>query len=101
MRANLYSLCIRITVPARGARQRDTANQPNSHGISRAGPWLVSALALSIDMNTYRIAVIAGDGIGQEVIPAGIEVLKTASPVVTLYGGVSPLTGGPKMVALR
>jgi tartrate dehydrogenase/decarboxylase / D-malate dehydrogenase len=30
-------------------------------------------------MNTYRIAVIAGDGIGQEVIPAGIEVLKTAA----------------------
>jgi tartrate dehydrogenase/decarboxylase/D-malate dehydrogenase len=29
-------------------------------------------------MKTHRIAVIAGDGIGQEVIPAGIEVLKTA-----------------------
>ena len=27
-------------------------------------------------MKTYRIAVIAGDGIGQEVIPAGIAVLK-------------------------
>ena len=26
-------------------------------------------------MKTYRIAVIAGDGIGKEVIPAGIEVL--------------------------
>jgi tartrate dehydrogenase/decarboxylase/D-malate dehydrogenase len=30
-------------------------------------------------MKTYRIAVIAGDGIGQEVIPAGMEVLKTAA----------------------
>ena len=30
-------------------------------------------------MTTYRIAVIAGDGIGQEVIPAGIDVLKTAA----------------------
>jgi tartrate dehydrogenase/decarboxylase/D-malate dehydrogenase len=30
-------------------------------------------------MKTYRIAVIAGDGIGQEVIPAGIEVLKSAA----------------------
>jgi len=30
-------------------------------------------------MNTYRIAVIAGDGIGQEVIPAGIEVLAIAA----------------------
>ena len=30
-------------------------------------------------MTTYRIAVIAGDGIGQEVIPAGIEVLKIAA----------------------
>ena len=30
-------------------------------------------------MKTYRIAVIAGDGIGQEVIPAGIGVLKAAA----------------------
>lgn len=28
-------------------------------------------------MNTYKIASIPGDGIGNEVIPAGIEVLKT------------------------
>jgi tartrate dehydrogenase/decarboxylase/D-malate dehydrogenase len=30
-------------------------------------------------MSTYRIAVIAGDGIGREVIPAGIEVLRAAT----------------------
>jgi tartrate dehydrogenase/decarboxylase/D-malate dehydrogenase len=30
-------------------------------------------------MKTYRIAVIAGDGIGKEVIPAGIQVLRTAA----------------------
>ena len=30
-------------------------------------------------MKTYRIAVIAGDGIGQEVIPAGIDVMKMAA----------------------
>jgi tartrate dehydrogenase/decarboxylase/D-malate dehydrogenase len=30
-------------------------------------------------MRTHRIAVIAGDGIGKEVIPAGIQVLKTAA----------------------
>jgi tartrate dehydrogenase/decarboxylase / D-malate dehydrogenase len=30
-------------------------------------------------MNTYRIAVLAGDGIGKEVIPAGVEVLKAAA----------------------
>ena len=30
-------------------------------------------------MRTYRIAVIAGDGIGQEVIPAGIRVLEAAA----------------------
>ncbi|MSO82351.1 MAG: tartrate dehydrogenase [Acidobacteria bacterium] len=30
-------------------------------------------------MNTYRIAVIAGDGIGQEVIPAGIDVMRIAA----------------------
>ncbi len=30
-------------------------------------------------MNTYRIASIAGDGIGQEVIPAGIDVVTAAA----------------------
>jgi len=30
-------------------------------------------------MNTYRIAVIAGDGIGKEVIPCGVEILKAAA----------------------
>ena len=30
-------------------------------------------------MKTYRIAVIAGDGIGQEVIPAGIDVMTRAA----------------------
>src|SRR5688572_13836036 len=30
-------------------------------------------------MRTHRIAVIAGDGIGKEVIPAGIEVMKMAA----------------------
>jgi tartrate dehydrogenase/decarboxylase/D-malate dehydrogenase len=30
-------------------------------------------------MKTYRIAVIAGDGIGKEVIPAGIDVLQMAA----------------------
>src|SRR5262245_54386808 len=30
-------------------------------------------------MTTYRIAVIAGDGIGKEVIPAGIAVLEAAT----------------------
>ena len=30
-------------------------------------------------MKTYRIASIPGDGIGTEVIPAGIEVLQKAA----------------------
>src|SRR5258706_15040857 len=30
-------------------------------------------------MNTHRIAVLAGDGIGKEVIPAGIDVLKASA----------------------
>ena len=30
-------------------------------------------------MNIYRIAVIPGDGIGREVIPAAIEVLEAAA----------------------
>ena len=32
-----------------------------------------------LDVQTFRIAVIAGDGIGQEVIPAGIEVVRRAA----------------------
>src|SRR5262245_61212442 len=31
------------------------------------------------EMKTYKIAVIAGDGIGKEVIPAGMKVLKMAA----------------------
>ncbi len=34
-------------------------------------------------MKTHRIAVLAGDGIGKEVIPAGVEVLNAAAT----YGG--------------
>jgi len=30
-------------------------------------------------MKTHRIAVIAGDGIGKEVVPAGIEILNLAA----------------------
>jgi tartrate dehydrogenase/decarboxylase/D-malate dehydrogenase len=30
-------------------------------------------------MPRYRIAVIPGDGIGKEVIPAGLEVLKAVA----------------------
>ena len=30
-------------------------------------------------MKTHRIAVIAGDGIGKEVIPAGIEIINLAA----------------------
>lgn len=30
-------------------------------------------------MNTYRVAVIPGDGIGQEVIPEGLKVLRAAA----------------------
>jgi tartrate dehydrogenase/decarboxylase/D-malate dehydrogenase len=30
-------------------------------------------------MKTYRIALIPGDGIGKEVIPAGVKVLEAAA----------------------
>ena len=33
-------------------------------------------------MATHQIAVIAGDGIGQEVIPEGIKVLRTLQDIV-------------------
>lgn len=35
-------------------------------------------------MQTYKIAVIPGDGIGKEVVPAAIEVL---DKIAELYGG--------------
>ena len=38
----------------------------------------LSSLGLD-EMKTYRIAVIAGDGIGKEVVPAGIEIMKLAA----------------------
>ena len=33
-----------------------------------------------------RVAVIAGDGIGQEVIPAGIDIVKKAARVLEPHG---------------
>lgn len=36
-------------------------------------------------MHRYRIAVIPGDGIGQEVIPAGVEVLQAAGRLDNAY----------------
>ena len=32
-----------------------------------------------VDKNTYKIAVIPGDGIGQEIVPTGIKVLNAAA----------------------
>ncbi len=32
-----------------------------------------------VDKNTYKIAVIPGDGIGPEIVPAGIKVLNAAA----------------------
>jgi len=36
-------------------------------------------------MQRYRIAVIPGDGIGQEVVPAGVEVLQAAGERLAAY----------------
>ena len=42
-------------------------------------------------MKSYRIAAIPGDGIGNEVIPAGIEVLQKLSDGFRLeFDRVSP-----------
>jgi tartrate dehydrogenase/decarboxylase/D-malate dehydrogenase len=30
-------------------------------------------------MKTYRIALIPGDGIGKEVVPAGVKILEAAA----------------------
>ncbi|HXG86852.1 MAG TPA: tartrate dehydrogenase [Vicinamibacterales bacterium] len=43
-------------------------------------------------MKSYRIAVIAGDGVGQEVIPAGVEVVNA---VAAMHGFVCEFTDFP------
>jgi tartrate dehydrogenase/decarboxylase/D-malate dehydrogenase len=45
-------------------------------------------------MKTHRIAVIAGDGIGKEVIPAGIEVMQRAASQANFRCDFSPLPWG-------
>ena len=42
-------------------------------------------------MRRYRIAVIPGDGIGKEVIPAGLEVLEAIAQRESGFNGASPL----------
>ena len=49
-------------------------------------------------MRKYKIAAIPGDGIGQEVIPAGLAVLDVLAHALALLGGHAaphpPETGG-------
>ncbi len=43
------------------------------------GPKTVFECRIAPEMKTYRIALIPGDGIGKEVVPAGVKVLKAAA----------------------
>ena len=46
-------------------------------------------------MKTYRMALIPGDGIGKEVIPAGVKVLEAAARTSGANAGLKPgATGG-------
>ena len=45
-----------------------------------------------------RVAVIAGDGIGQEVIPAGIDVVKKAAAACGAHGGVHRVPVGLRLL---
>ena len=60
-----------------GATAAGVARSDRAGYVDPPAPRL--EIALTTAMKTHRIAVIAGDGIGQEVIPAGIEVLKVAA----------------------
>src|SRR5262245_11518879 len=50
--------------------------------VKKTSARLPRVLVSGGDMTTYRIAVIAGDGIGQEVMPEGIKVLRTLPEIV-------------------
>ena len=45
-------------------------------------------------MNTYKIAVIPGDGIGKEVVPEGLRVLEAAARHFGFESGVSNISIG-------
>jgi len=44
-------------------------------------------------MKTFNIAVIAGDGIGKEVVPEGMRVLEAAGRRFNFQCTGTPLTG--------
>src|SRR4030095_6943083 len=48
-------------------------------GAAPAVPQSPNTVGSDLSMKTHRIAVLAGDGIGKEVIPAGIDVLNAAA----------------------
>jgi tartrate dehydrogenase/decarboxylase/D-malate dehydrogenase len=52
-------------------------------------------------MKTYRIAVIAGDGIGKEVVPAGIEVLRIAAEQGGFGSGFTDIPVGKAITTCR
>ena len=49
----------------------------------------------------YRIAAIAGDGIGKEVMPEGLRVLEAASRMRRPSGMTSLPMPSPAMAAMR
>lgn len=52
---------------------------PPSHLPTNAYPFRSHILPPAMSSKTYKIAVIAGDGIGQEVMPCGLSALQAAS----------------------
>lgn len=58
-------------------RGRSLKRAPASYG----GPGLNTQALLALRVNRYRLAVIPGDGIGKEILPVGIGVLRRAGLV--------------------
>ena len=52
-------------------------------------------------MRRYRIAVIPGDGIGNEVIPAGLEVLEAVASARAASNGPSNGSTGDRTIIVR
>ena len=69
--------------------------------VSPFGSAAVGSASPGADcMRRYRIAVIPGDGIGKEVIPAGVEVLEAlAEREAASHGPSTASTGGRTIIA--
>src|SRR4029079_476825 len=75
--SNCFRRRLRLAAGVVADRIHRLARAPGHLAADRLS--LVEGPGTVVSMKTYRIAVIAGDGIGQEVIPAALSVLDAAA----------------------